>query len=237
MAVLNYRNENYRDELVKFAYPFDEQSELETSELYIGTDLVLDATLFFKEAVELPVHISTVDGSEGTMEQFLLLLADATGRTVGHCLVDPSVEVNEVQNNDGIRCGLLVFNTDTAMRFAGNVTGRLFNLLSNVAVFQPEVTHVSKAAYVRYVRVEEQGLYDNVLFVARHGVYFSYDSGILALNIIADYPRTGLGVQPVLSVNQVANRSIWLAHHPRLNMRIDSSNNKLRFTHVRDANQ
>lgn len=233
MATLNYRNENYRDELIKFTYPFDEQSDLQTTDLYIGTDLILDAALFFKEAVELPIHISTVDGSEGTIEQFQLILSDDTGETVARCLVDPSVEVNEVYNNEDVRCGLLVFNTDTAMRFAGNVTGRLFNLLPTVAIFQPEVTHVSKAPHIRYLRASEQGLHGTVTIVARHGVYFSYIDGVLALNVVSDYPEA-VSDSPVLSVNMVANRSIWLAHHPQLNLRIDSQNNKLRFTHVRD---
>ena len=151
MAQFNYRNENYRDELVKFTYPFTEDSDLETTEVYIGTDLILDATLFFKEAVELPIHISTVDGTEGAPEQFQFILADDNNETVARCLVDPDTEVNEVQNNEGVRCGLLVINTDTAMRFAGNVTGQLFNLLSNVAIFQPEVTHVSRAPHLRYI--------------------------------------------------------------------------------------
>ena len=237
MASFNYRNENYRDELIKFSYPFDEQSDLESGDLFIGTDLVLDASLFFKEAVELPIHISSVDGSEGRPEQFLLVLSDAANNAVARCLVDPAIEVNEVQNNEGIRCGLLVFNTDTAMRFAGNVTGRLFNLLSTVAVFQPEVTHVSRAPYIRYFRANEVGLHDQVSLVARKGVYFSYQNGVLALNVVANYPQVADGAQPVLSVNQVRNDSIWLAHHPRLNMRIDSSGNKLRFVHVRDAAQ
>lgn len=233
MAQFNYRNENYRDELVKFSYPFDEQSELETTELYIGTDLVLDAVLFFKQAVELPVHISTVDGSEGTAEQFLFILSDNNGDIVARCFIDPSTEVNEIYNNDNVRCGLLVINLDTAVRFAGNVTGRLFNLLSTVAVFQPEVTHVATTPHLRYLKVSGEGLDQTVSIVARHGVYFSYEAGVLALNIVADYPESDVG-NPVLSVNNVANRSIWLAHHPQLNIRIDSSNGRLRFVHVRD---
>jgi hypothetical protein len=175
-----------------------------------------------------------VDGSEGAAEQFLLILADDSGRTVARCLVDPSTEVNEVYNNEGVRCGLLVFNLNTAMRFAGNVTGRLFNLLPNIAVFQPEVTHVSRTPHLRYLRASEQGLDDIVNIVARHGVYFSYEDGVLALNVVADYPESVAGT-PVLSVNMVANRSIWLAHHPQLNLRIDSRDNKIRFTHARDA--
>jgi hypothetical protein len=233
VAPFNYRNENYRDELIKFAYPFSELSELETPELYIGTDLVLDASLFFKEAVELPVHIGTVDGAAGTTEQFMLYLADASGTTVASCLVTPDDAVNEVSNNDGVRCGLLVFNPEAAMRFSGSVAGRLFSLLPDVAAFQPEVTHVSRTDHLRYIRADAQGVSGTVSLVARHGLYFSLVDGVLALNVVADYP-TGDGTVPVLSVNQVANASIWLANHPQLNLRIDSSGNQLRFVHVRD---
>ena len=54
MPQIPLRNEEYRDELLKFSYPFDERSSLENEEVFIGSDLILDAIIHLKEAAELP---------------------------------------------------------------------------------------------------------------------------------------------------------------------------------------
>lgn len=237
MAALNYRNENYRDELVKYSYPFDEGSTLETNELYIGTDVILDASLFFKQAVELPIYISSVVGDTG---QFTLYLSDSSGTYVGYCTADSEGDMTQqVYNPDGVCCGLMVFASEGVGRFAGSVANREISLLSNTAAFLPEVVNVSEAKYLRYARVGQTALDGSINIVARHGVYFDYTDSELSLNIVADFPEDidQEDLRVVERVNDVAYRTIWLAHHPQLNMRIDVSDGILKFTHVRDETQ
>jgi len=40
------RNGNFRDEVTRYSYPFDELSSLEDENVFIGTDLLIDASLY-----------------------------------------------------------------------------------------------------------------------------------------------------------------------------------------------
>jgi len=228
------RNEIVRDELVKFTYPIDDTSTLETDELLIGVDLVMDAMLFFKEAVDLPVRVDTVDGTVGALGQFAFLLADNTGRIVARGTATPGDELVRFHNDQQVLVGLMVLNVDTLARFSGTVTGRIFHLLSETAVFCPDVVHVSRAPHVRYLQFGNEAMTGTVRIVARHGCRWVVDGGIARLDVFADYPGADGGQMGVRSVNGVVNRSIWLAHHPELNMRVDSRRSQITFTHVRD---
>ncbi len=84
------RNGNFRDEVTRYSYPFDELSSLEDENVFIGTDLLIDASLYIKEAAELPLYISTVDGTYGEKDEVRLLISDKTGVEVGRVAVIPA---------------------------------------------------------------------------------------------------------------------------------------------------
>ena len=227
------RNEVVRDELIKFTYPFDETSTLETDELFIGTDLVLDAMLFPKTAVEAPLRIDQVDGTVAP-PKFRFIIKDANGVLVGTAEVDLHPQTVPVLSPENVLVGLLVLNEEAVARFAGAVTGQLIQLESNTAVFSLDVTHISRAPHLRWLNVGNTAMTGDVAIVARHGCRWVQEPDGVRLDVFADFPGTAGGQIAVRSVNGVHCRSIWLANHPQLNMRIDSRGGTLTFRHVRD---
>jgi len=229
------RNENFRDEVLKYSYPFDERSSLENEELYIGTDLFVDACIYLKEPAELPLYISQVDGTYGTPEEAQFILSDNSGRIVARAPVSFSSDRGVVLNNDGVRVGIFVYHLPSVQRFINRVTGRMLSLLPSVAAFSPDVTHVTKTNHLRYVATEEGFISGDVRVVAGHGMYFSMsEEGRLSLNITGDPLSTVFSQNPITSINGVRNQSIWLTAHPRLNLRISSEGKQLSFLSARD---
>jgi hypothetical protein len=226
------RNENYRDEIVKYAYPFDENSSLEDDTLFIGTDLFLDAVLYFKEPVELPVHISEIDGTAGELGDVRFLLSDNDGQFVGQAFAVLGQPNCHVRNRRGVVIGTLVFDQQALNRFVGRTAGKVFTLLSDIAVFSLDVCHVVRAPHLRYLAVGDTQAHGDVRIIAGHGVYFEENDGVLSLNIIGE-PGEDAG-QPVRSINGVRNPSIWLAAHPRANLRISNENGSIQFVQARD---
>lgn len=235
MPSFTIRNEVRRDELPKFAYPFDETSTLENDELALGLDLFLDAMLFFKDSrVVAPIHIMTIDGTMGTPQQFGLILGDSTGAMVGDALVTGLEETVRVYNSADVLVGLLVLGLDAVKRFAGGVTGQVFHLEPEVAAFCLECTHVVSANYLRYLDVLDTALAGDVDLVARHGCRWRLNNdGTIQLDVVSD-PPSGTEQTYVRSINGVVNRSIWLAHHAKLNLRLETTGGRLRFVAVRD---
>jgi hypothetical protein len=228
------RNEVLRDELIKFSYPFDERSELENDDVFIGTDLFLDAIFYLKESASLPIHISTVDGTFGSLEDIQFLFSDSAGRLVGRTGATFETETCNVLNENGVLTGVVVFHPLGLRRFIGQVTGRVFQLLPAVATFVPDICHVVRTPHLRYLAVDGTAVHGNVRIVARHGVKFDVaPEGELFLSIVGD-PPTDENQLSVISINGVRNRSIWLATHPRLNLRIETEEGLIRFTKARD---
>jgi hypothetical protein len=228
MAKYGIRNQNYRDELTKFSYPFSEDSVLVSNDgLNIGTDLVLDAILYFKQPVELPVHISSVDGTAGEPQDFNFILSDNTGNIVARAIVVQGEEKATVLNNDGVECGFLVITEEGFNRFSGQVSGKVIPLFNDVARFGLDVCSVSKVNHLRYVAAGDSYASDVVRIVARHGVRWSLNNGVLSLDVVADVPDDDR--VPVTSINGVENESIWLNHHPEANIRIAIVNGVLTF--------
>jgi hypothetical protein len=229
------RNGNFRDEVTRYSYPFDELSSLEDENVFIGTDLLIDASLYIKEAAELPLHISTVDGTYGEKDEVRLLISDKTGVEVGRVTLDYDTKEAEVIGTRGVPVGILVFNPVGLARFIGRVTGNIFKLMPSVASFLLDVSHVSEATHLRYVIVDGTAVSGDIRIIARHGCRFEVtDNGELRLDIVGD-PHQTLSRQPVVSINGVKNRSIWLANHPRSNLRIDNSEGAIRFVQAGEA--
>lgn len=226
------RNENFRDEVLKYAYPFDEQSELESRELYIGTDLFIDAVFYIKTAAELPLYIGVVDGTSGTIGETKFIIYDARGTNVGECTVDGDTEAVSVMSS-GIPVGALVFNPEGLQRFIGRVSGKVINLLPDVASFLIDCCHVNRTRHLRAVKADTL-VSGDVKVVARHGCRFALDDQQrLYLDILAG--DTGLDSRrPVTSINGVKNTSIWLENHPRSNLRISTENGQLTFAQAKD---
>lgn len=229
MAKYGYRNENYRDELIKYSYPFSEDSVLISNEgLVIGTDLVLDAILYFKQEVSLPIHISSIDGTEGDPADFNFILSDTTGNIVARAIIVQGEEKATILNNEGVECGFLVITEEGFNRFSGQVSGKVIPLFTDVARFSLDVCSVSKVKHLRYVAVGDSYASDIVRIVARHGVKWSLNNGVLSLDVVADVPEDER--IPLTSVNGVEHESIWLNHHPTANIRIAVVNGVLTFT-------
>jgi len=227
-------NQNFRDEVVKHSYPFDENSLLRDGSVDIGTDLLIDAVFYLKGAYSLPLRISKIDGTYGETEQVRLHISDDSGKEVGTCVFDYSTTDAEVQDSVGIPVGHLVFNPDGVSRFIGSVVGTVIRVFSKLAVFLIDLCHVSKAPYVRYIIADGKALYGDVRVVARTGCQFSLtNDGSLRLDVLGTDPATSDAI-PVKSINGVSNPSIWLENHPRANLRISTNGNALIFTQAKD---
>jgi len=235
MPSFSVRNGEYRDELIKYSYPLDEASTLEEGDVYIGTDLFLDAVLFFKEpSVELPIYISTVDGTSGGDDECNIVLSDATDARVAEALVSLSSDVANVYNNAGVLVGTLVMNMPALQRFIGSITGTLANLQPDTAVFSLDVSFVNRADHMRYISVGSSAVTNDITWVARHGCRWRLELGILYLDMVGDREEI-LSTEPVISINGVTAKSIWLTNHPESNIRINTANDRLEFTAARDA--
>jgi hypothetical protein len=229
------RNQNFRDEVTKFSYPFDERSLLETEELFIGTDLFLDAIIYLKEPAELPLHIREVDGTYGELEDVLFRIADNNGNEVATSVLNYGVCTSDVVSPKGVNVGTFVFNLAGSQRFISNVAGTLITLQSDVATFSPDVTHVAKTPHLRYVSTGTDHVSGTVNIIARHGVRFDSNAGVMQLSVVGDNSSVLFATTPIISVNGVRNQSIWLAAHPRANLRLSTEGNVITFIAARDT--
>jgi len=226
------RNEKFRDEVLKYAYPFDEQSELETEELFIGTDLFVDAVFYVKVDAELPLYVGVVDGTAEALDQVKFIIYDSDGNNVGECIADTESEAVQVFHR-GLPVGAIVFDPDGLKRFIGRVSGKVVPLLSDVAQFLLDCCHVSRATHLRAVGADSL-VSGDVKIVARRGCRFVQEGdGSLRLDIVAGNEALD-SRQPVVSINGVRNTSIWLANHPRANLRISNENGQLTFAQAKD---
>ena len=232
MPAFVIRNEQFRDEVLKYSYPFDELSSLENEELYIGTDLFVDAMFYLKTSAKLPLYISSVDGT--TPGAAVFTISDSGTGIVGTATVYSETDVVTVRSPLGVPVGVLVFNAAGLVRFLARVSGKIFTVLSSVAAFSPDVCHVVTVPYLRYIAVAGVAVKGTVQIVARHGVTFRVTDGRLSLNIHGNLAYAG-NRQPVLSINGVRNRTIWLVGHPQANLRISNEGGKITFIAAKDA--
>jgi len=229
------RNENFRDEVTKFSYPFDERSQLESDDLFIGMDLFLDAIIYLKEAAELPLHIREVDGTFGELEEVLFRIADSNGDEVATSVLTYGVCTSTIVSTKGVIVGSFVFNIPGSQRFIANVAGQLLILQSDIASFSPDVTHVAKTPHLRYLSTGTAAVDGTINIVARHGVKFDSNAGVVQLSVVGDNSSVLFATTPIISVNDVRNQSIWLAAHPRANLRLSTQDNRISFIAARDT--
>lgn len=237
-----HRNENYRAELLTVNYPFSERSPLETDEVFIGTDVFIDAVIYLKEAAELPLHISSIDGTQSDLAAAVINLSDDTGQLKATCELVSGVEEHSVYSTEGSIAGVIVTNPAGLTRMLGRVAGGLFDLLQSTAEFMPDVTFINTVRNLRNVRVNEryvaegnpqQASQQEISIVAGHGVKFTLDDEVLRLHLLGD--AEAVLQNGLRSINGVSSPSLWLATHPRSNLRLSSENGQLNFIAGRDA--
>jgi len=228
------RNENFRDESLKFSYPFSDISSLSDKDITIGTDVFLDAMLSLKEPAQLPLHISEVDGASTDIRSVKFIVSDNTGKVVARSEAFPTSKTSIVFNNRGVSVGVFVYNSSGIARVIREASGKITSFLSDVASFSLDVTHVSTTKHLRYIVVGNSFVTGDVRIIARHGVQWTSDAGALRLSMLGDVAGADLR-QPVRSINGVQNDSIWLTGHPRANLRISSKGNKLTFIQAEGA--
>lgn len=235
MPTLPIRNEELRAGLARESYPFDANSSLATDSYILGPDVFLDAALYFKTPVELPVHISSVDGTYGTTREALLGIRDASGQEAGTAVLRYDEDVHRVVNSDGVEIGILVTQVAGLRRLMGQTHGRVALFDETVAVFVLDVCKVVATAHLRYVRHAGQALHGNVKLVAGHGVRWTQNQdGSVQLDVVGA-PESGTeGLVPLRSLNLVANASMWLAAAPESNLRVDSRSGAIRFVAAGD---
>jgi hypothetical protein len=234
MPVYSINNENFRDEVLKHSYPFDERATLEDDNVYIGTDLFIDAVFYVKEPTALPLSIRVVDGTAG-LGRVKLIIADRNGMDIGVTVVSHEVVNGQVTNSAGIPTGAVIFNAEALSRFIGRVAGNTFVLLPHVASFLLEVCHVSKVSQFRYALVNGRGISGTVKVVARHGCRFVKTATGLRLDVVGSPPALSAERIPVRSINGVKSQAIWLAGHPRSNLRISNADGGIKFIQAQDA--
>jgi len=233
------RNEEFAPNLTQVSYPFGERSSLETTDLYIGQDVFTDAIIYLKEAAQLPLHVSSMDGTAGTIGNMACTISDNTGRAVATCALSHQRDSHVIVSTEGVECGILNTSRPGLVRLLGRTAGTLHRLLKSTAEFVIDVTFVTEAAHVRYASVDGKAvtasgaLAEEIEIVAGHGLKFTIEDGIVRLHLLGDAESvldTGLR-----SINGVASPTIWLAAHPRANLRVSSKDGELSFTSARDA--
>ena len=122
------RNEDYRAQLITVEYPFNERSSLETDEIFIGTDVFIDAVVYLKEAAQLPLHISSLNGTKEGLMGAEAGISDATGRLVASCSLRGDRDEHEVRSPEGLVVGVLVTHRPGLARLLGRTAGKLFTL-------------------------------------------------------------------------------------------------------------
>lgn len=218
----SYRNHAYRDELPKYAYPFEEYARLANDDVVIGTDLLIDACFFIKKPVVFPLHISSFDGTAGTTGQFAVYVSDDEGTSQGSALVTVSSENAEVTTAEGVLVGMLLFNTAVLRRFCGSVAGKLVPCQPDVAPFSLDVCHALRSNTVRHIEAGGSAVTGAVTLVARHGCRFAVAAGVVQLDIVGDEALSA-EQNPIRTINGVGATSLWLTNSPTTNVRVDTS--------------
>lgn len=230
------RNDALRPVLSQVEYPFDAQSSLSTDEYVIGTDAFIDAALYFKSAVELPVHVSVIDGSYGGRKEAQLILRDSAQDIVGLSVLHYDNDKHRVYNPDGIDIGILVSELSGLRRLISQVHGRIARFEDSVATFVLDVTKVVRSPNPRYLTIAERAFHGDIRLVAGHKCRWAIDgeTGALQLDIVGDRPSSLTGQVALRSINSVQNPSIWITSTPECNLRVETNSDRITFAQAGD---
>jgi hypothetical protein len=233
MPPLTLRGHNWREEIVKYSYPFDERSELEDDGVYIGTDLFIDACIYLKESAELPLYLARLDGTIAAAT-VRVYIKDSAGDDVAYIDIVEDVEELPIYSIRGVRVGIGVMYAPGVTRFINAYRGKVIDMLSSTAAFVLNVTHVSRTKYLRGVVAGNNFLTGDVVLEARNGCEFEVVGDQIQLHILGVPASESVG-DVIKSINGVARPDIWLENHPRLNLRIATDSSGLHFIAAEDA--
>jgi hypothetical protein len=230
------RNDTLRPVLSQVEYPFDANSSLNTEEYVIGTDAFIDAALYFKTPVELPVHISVIDGSYGGRREAQMILRDSAQDIVALTVLHYDNDKHRVYNPDGVDIGILVSELSGLRRLISQVHGRIARFDDSVATFVLDVTKAVKSPNPRYLTIGERSFHGDVRLVAGHKCRWAVDAvtGALQLDIVGDRPSSLAGQVALRSINSVQNPSIWITHTPECNLRVETNGDRVTFAQAGD---
>jgi hypothetical protein len=236
MPSYTIRNQNFRDNVLQVPYPFDAFFVGEVNNFFIDNDIFLDAHFYFKTPVTLPISLTEVDGTAGAEDEVTLGFSDDEGNAVATCVMASGDTQIRVFNPEGIDIGIIILDPIGSGRFVSGSQGRFESLLPGDATLHIDTCKVSKQPSLRYVKAGGQAAFGDVVnIVARNGVQWALDGDILSLDILGAEPVTEVGVgNPVLSINGVASRYIWLNNTPESNLRIKTDANSLNFNQAKD---
>jgi hypothetical protein len=229
------RNQNFRDEVLKNPYPFDAFYQEEFDDLYVGNDVFLDAHFYFKTPVTLPVSLTIIDGTHGEEDEVKLTFTDDDNNTVGTCVFASGDERANVFNQHGVNVGILVLDAIGCGRFISSAQGRYYTIIPGDATLHVDTCKVSRQPNVRYVSDGRSAAFGALVrIVARHGVEWDRDGDVLSLNVLGEDPTLfDQAINPILSVNGVESKHIWLHTSPESNLRI-ATEGELKFQQAKD---
>lgn len=228
------RNQNFRDEVIKGAYPFDRFFIEEIDNIYIGFDSFIDASFFFKTDVSLPISISQIDGTIGDPETIRIVFTDDNNDTVGNCDVSLGSSIGHVLSPQGILVGLITFDIAGLDRIIAQADGQITTAIPGDLTFSVDTCKVIKTKNMQYVSLADEAISGVVKIQARHGVQWRDESGTLHLDVLGDVIEDTAASQPLLSVNGVKNPTIWLTTPPESNLRISTSKDDIQFGQAKD---
>lgn len=234
MPSYTVRNNNYRDEVETVPYPFDVLFNGDLGTVSIGFGTVIDACFFFRSDVDLPIHVSAVDGLYGTDEEVLLVISDNGNNKVAEAVITKNMEYCNVQDVKGNKAGIITWNAALTEDVITQAKGQYIETLPEESTFSIDVCKIMSSARPDFISVNGKVATGDVNIVARHGVRWTEGDGKLQLDIVGDIPEEGTAGNPVLSVNGIANKTIWLNTAPESNFRIDTNANALLFGQAKD---
>jgi hypothetical protein len=229
------RNNNFRDVVLQVPYPFDAFFTGELEDLVIDNDVFLDAHFYFKTATQLPISITTIDGTVGEEDEISLSFSDEGGKNAGVCVFAAGSTRANVQNDNGVNIGTLVLDALGSGRLVSSAQGRYYNIVPGDATFHIDTCKVSKQPGLRYIAADGNAAYGSeVQVVARHGVQWSRNGDVLSLDLLGEDPSLSDTISPVLSVNGVVNPTQWLHNTPESNLRIVTDKGSVKFHQAKD---
>jgi len=226
-------NHNWREEVLKYRYPFSPESTLRSESVFIGTDLLMDACIYIKRPVQLPLRLHSLDGTRQA-DTLRAYICDSNSDICAYFDIREDTQNALVHMPEGLSCGVVVLNPPAVRRVVNVAYGRVTQLPESCAVFLLETTPVTRTKYLRYVRVNGVTLTGDVSLVAGPGCEFEEDAGCLRLNVRGAPPAEG-GATPIRTINSVLSKDIWLQNHPQANIRIFSSGEALQIKAARDS--
>lgn len=220
----------FRDYTAEQKYPFSDRASLSSvNGMFINPSTFLDIILYIPETVVMPVYLHSVeDYGDGEAKA---VFNDSVGAEVANCVLSSSSD-NAVLYSSGIESGAIVYNKVEIRKIINAAHG--FPL-----VFGPNLPiQLDRCFCYTPNNISGVGLYDDVTLsgdvyiLGANGVFFTEDGDSLRINLLGEEPVTG---SPVLSVNGVSRKHIWVAAHPNSGVKVETGTNGIKLRSIKDG--